>query len=60
MVLIPLNRVICIEYEERLVSLEEFVLIPLNRVICIESMNDYRVEAVSKLCLNPLKSGHMY
>ncbi len=38
-VLIPLNRVICIEYhEDSVISmiLNNKVLIPLNRVICIE------------------------
>ena len=60
-VLIPLNRVICIEsvlYTMLLVP-PSVVLIPLNRVICIE-FETTNVAKAGDMSLNPLKSGHMY
>ena len=60
-VLIPLNRVICIEcYNVIIVNDVVQVLIPLNRVICIEFGWTEKYGTRYRECLNPLKSGHMY
>ncbi len=62
MVLIPLNRVICIEYQGRKQRFYE-VRLGLNPLksghmywIIEKSFN----QKIKSTCLNPLKSGHMY
>ena len=60
-VLIPLNRVIVIEWLVNVGALKTYisVLIPLNRVIVIE-LELHQKQMIWKLCFNPLKSGHCY